>query len=120
MLKMKRGLLAVLLLAGLGLAVLADEAPKPPEAGTLVLIDAGGKEQKLKAWKFTAGIQRLSWLAPPVKEEDKPAKDKAVDNDKTDKRRPARPAAVGPEALVVREELKIHFLAGVTTFVPLD
>src|SRR5436190_3977273 len=30
----------------------AAEPPPPAEGSALVLIDAGGKEQKLKAWKF--------------------------------------------------------------------
>jgi hypothetical protein len=105
----KPGLLAFLLVGGLGLAALADESAKPAGPGALLLIDAGGKEQKLQTWKFTAGVRRLSWLAP-ARAEPKPAKDK----DKA----PERPA--GPEALVIRAEAKIHFLAGVTTLVPLD
>lgn len=88
-------LLMPLLTVSLALAALADdEAPKPAPPGTLVVVDGGGKEHKLKSWKFTAGVRRLGWLA-----DDKSA---------------------GPEALVVREERKINFLAGVTTLVPLD
>jgi hypothetical protein len=94
-----------LLLAPLGLA--DDEAPKPAEPGTLIVIDPAGKEQKLKAWKFTAGVTRLSWLAPADKSKEKDEKK-------------ARPAAAGPEALAIREEAKIKFLAGVMTLVPLD
>jgi hypothetical protein len=120
--KTKRGWLAVLLLAGCALAGLAEDAPKPAEAGTLVVVDTSGKEHKIKAWKFTAGTRRLSWLAPAEKPEEKPAKEKAADKDdeKPARKSPARAGAVGPEALVVRDELKIHFLAGVTTLVPLD
>ena len=29
-----------------------------------VVVDANGKEHKLKTWKFTAGTRHLSWLAP--------------------------------------------------------
>lgn len=90
------------LAAGL-LAVAGDETPKPADPGTLVVVDAAGKDQKLKSWKFTAGVRRLGWLAA---------------GDKTDKK--GRPDATGPEALMVREESKINFLAGVLTLVPLD
>ncbi len=116
MAKLNRGLLSVLVIGGFALAALAEDSPKPAEPGTLLLIDAAGKEQKLKAWKFTAGVRRLSWLAP----DDKPATEKPGAKGKTATKPPGRPAAVGPEALVVRDELKIHFLAGVTSFVPLD
>jgi hypothetical protein len=75
---------------------LADE---PPRSGTLVIVDAAGKEQKVTGWRFTAGTRRLGWLAAAGA-----AKDKAA----------------GPEALVVRDELKFHFLAGVVTLVPVD
>ena len=74
MVKIKSGWLAVLLVGGLGLISQADDAPKPAETGTLVVIDAAGKEQKLKSWKFVAGVQRMSWLAPE-KAEEKPDKD---------------------------------------------
>ncbi len=92
---------------------------KPAEPGTLLLIDGAGKEQKIKAWKFSAGVRRLSWLAPAEQtEKEKPtAKDKSALKDNPAEKTPARPAAVGPEALVMRDELKFHFLAGVTTFV---
>jgi hypothetical protein len=121
--KMTGGLLTIVLIAGW---VLGEDAPKPAEPGTLLLIDGAGKEQKIKSWKCTGGTRRLSWLAPAAKaeartEKEKPDdKDKPAAKDKSAGKPPARPAAVGPEALVVRDELKIHFLAGVTTFVPLD
>jgi hypothetical protein len=79
--------------------LLADEAPKAAGPGTLVIVDAGGKENKVTGWRFTAGTRRLGWLAPADKAKDKKA---------------------GPEALVVRDELKFNFLAGVVTLVPLD
>jgi hypothetical protein len=118
MLTRKSKLLAALLVAGLGLGVLADDA-KPADPGALVLIDSAGKEHKVKSWKITTGTVRLSWLAPAEKTEDRPAgdKDRPAGKGKAPDKAPAPP---GPEALVVRDELKIHFLAGVTTFVPLD
>jgi hypothetical protein len=110
MLKMTFGLLASVVLAAAALAALADEAARPAGPAPLVLVDTAGKEQKLKGWKFTAGVTRLSWLAPTPaaapKKDDGPAK--------------AAPAAAGPEALVVVDEMKIFFLPPVTTFVPLD
>src|SRR3954447_7456572 len=47
-----------------------DKKPddKKPEAGTIVIIDAKGKENKLKGWEIVAGTRRLGWLAPPEKE----------------------------------------------------
>jgi hypothetical protein len=111
-------ILPAVLLSSLAVLALADEAPKSAEPGTLVLVDSAGKEQKLKSWKFTAGVQKLTWLAPAEKAEDKPAKDK--DKAKAeDKAKPEKSSAV-PEALLVRDELQIHFLAGVTTFAPLE
>jgi hypothetical protein len=81
--------------------VLAGDTPKPAPAGTLVVIDAAGKEQPVKAWTFTAGVRRLAWLAP---------------RDKT----PAKKEAAGPEALVVRDDEKIFYVDGALTLVPLD
>jgi hypothetical protein len=107
---MTRRTICLLLPAALAVwAVAADEAPKPAVPGTLVIIDAAGKEQKLKAWKFTAGTRRLGWLAPAEKA---PAGEK-------DKAPPRKPPA-GPEALELRAEMKIEYVEGVLTLVPLD
>lgn len=101
-----RAAVSVLLFASGAFVVLADDDP-PAETGTLVVVDAAGKEQKIKSWSFTAGLRPLSWLAAEGKEVEGKgkAKDKKVD---------------GPQALVVRDELKIHFLAGVVTLVPVE
>jgi hypothetical protein len=107
-------LLPVALTTALGAwAVAADEAPKPAEPGTLVVLDAAGKEQKLKTWKFTAGTRRLGWLAP--------AADKAPEKGPGEGPRAARrkPPA-GPEALELRAEMKIEYAEGALTLVPLD
>jgi hypothetical protein len=112
-------LLPLLVLA----AVADDKEPpkkpdsKPADSGTLVVIDAAGKEQKLKAWKFVAGTRRLGWLAPPPAEE-KPDPKKAPKKDE-DEERPVK-ATVGPEALEVRPETEIKFVDGVLILVPLD
>jgi hypothetical protein len=94
----------------------AKEGPvKAAEPGTLVVLDAAGKEQKLKAWKFASGTRRLGWLAP-----DRPA-DKPADKpgDKTPGRAPEAPA--GPEALEFWAESEIHFVDGVpVTLIPLE
>ncbi|MFO0929718.1 MAG: hypothetical protein U0736_22300 [Gemmataceae bacterium] len=71
-------------------------AAPPPAVGGLILVDAAGKEHQLRGYKFTAGTRRLGWLAAPGK------------------------PSSAPEALVVRDEMKFHFLAGVLTLVPLD
>ena len=102
--------------AGAGLAAallwrvaLAADGPKPAE-GALVVIDAAGKEQKLKAWEFVAGTRRLSWLAP--------AASKEGEEDPKEGRRPKAPA--GPEALEFREENSTDFREGILTLIPLD
>src|SRR4051812_23499444 len=60
---MSKLLVLPLTLMWAGRALCADEPPNPAEPGTLVVIDAAGKEQKIKAWKFTAGVRALGWLA---------------------------------------------------------
>ncbi|MFN4258101.1 MAG: hypothetical protein ACK4RK_02310 [Gemmataceae bacterium] len=96
----------------LGLGLLADRIaagePPAPEARQLIIIDAQGKEQKVKSWQFTQGTRRLAWLAPavaPVKPDDPKAAPKTV---------------AGPEALVFREENSTTFVEGIETLIPLD
>lgn len=89
---------------GFACTLLAEDAPKPPESGALVIVDSSGKEQKIKDFKFSAGMRPLTWLTPESKEE----------QGKSSKKNQ------GPEALVVRAETKIHFVAGVLTLIPLE
>jgi hypothetical protein len=100
------GLVAVLS----ALATSAEPAPPAPP-GTLVIIDAAGKEQKLKTWKFVAGTRALSWLAPaaPPKE----GGDQPREGDKA-------PPPAGPEALAFRDENSTTFVDGVLTLIPLE
>jgi hypothetical protein len=94
----------------------ADPLPEPPalaEAGTLVVIDASGKEQKLKTWKFAAGARALAWLAPAG------GADKDAKNDSKPKGEKTKPAA-GPEALVFREENSTEYQDGILTLIPVD
>jgi hypothetical protein len=84
-------------------AVPADDPPKAAEPGTLIVVDAAGKEQKLKSWKFVGGTRPLSWLAAAEKEPEKGAK----------------PAAA-PEALEFRDENSTNFVEGILTLIPLD
>jgi len=89
--------------------------PQPVEAGTLVVTDNAGKEQKLKSWTLVAGTRHLSWLADPAPV--KPDKEE----DKAPAKRGARPKPVtGPEALEFREENSTDFQNGILTFIPLD
>lgn len=105
-----------------GLAVvcglLPARAQEPAKDAPLVIVDAGGKEQKIKAWKFAAGTRHLAWLAAPnekpaaVDPKDKPAPVKA----------PVKTvrAAVGPEALELREDQSTTYVDGILTLIPLD
>jgi hypothetical protein len=108
--RIKVGLLAGLLLGGLALGQGAGEVEKPAEPGTLVVIDAAGKEHTIKSWKFALGTRRLGWLAPPA-DKGEPDKDARPKKDK---------APAGPEALVIRDEAKFAFATGVLALVPLD
>jgi hypothetical protein len=78
----------------------ADPAPAP---GVLVVVDGGGKEQKLKAWKFVAGTRRLGWLAPAAPPKSEPGQ-----------------APAGPEALEFRDDNSTTFVDGILTLVLLD
>jgi hypothetical protein len=106
----------ILLAAGLGvLAAAEDQKPKPPEPGTLLVLDAAGKEQKLKTWKFTEGVRRLTWLVPAkTAGKDAPDKGKKVPSEGK------RETAAGPEALMLRAETEIEYAEGVLTLIPLD
>ena len=101
---------AVLAAGLLGRAAVAADPPKPAE-GALVVVDAAGKEQTLKAWEFVAGTRRLSWLAPAAPAQEEPREPKEA-------RRPKAPA--GPEALEFREENSTDFREGILTLIPLD
>ncbi len=110
--------LSVLFAAALSLfAAAADAPPKQPEAGTLVVLDSAGKEQKLKAWKFTEGVRHLAWLAPAGAAE---AKDAPEKNKKPAPKGKLAAPAVGPEALALCAETAIEFAEGVLTLIPLD
>jgi hypothetical protein len=90
---------------GLGLTD-AEEKPKAAAPGTLMVRDAAGKEQTLKAWKFAVGTRRLTWLAPASAEKE-PLQEKA-------------PPAKGPEALEFVHATEIKYLPTVLTLIPLD
>src|SRR5438874_9104658 len=92
-----------------GAAVLAASAALPAGEKTgagnqnqLVVIDANGKEHKVKDWKFTKGTKHLSWLAAAAPE------DKG-------KKGPA-----GPEALEFAEGKLPPLSKGVLTYLPLS
>ncbi|MGE3804953.1 MAG: hypothetical protein AB7K24_09805 [Gemmataceae bacterium] len=81
-------------------------ADEPKKEAALVIVDAAGKENKIKDYKILAGTRRLSWLVPAPKVDPK------------DKTKPLPPA--GPEALEFREDNSTTFAAGIVTLVPLD
>jgi hypothetical protein len=107
-------LLAAALLVFSTWIIAAPEDPKkPPESKVLIVVDAAGKEQKIRSWKFTAGTKRLAWLAPASKSPPK----------ESDDSKPAekpKPTPAGPEALVIREGSKFALEEGVLTFIPLE
>lgn len=80
-------------------------ADPPPASPSLVVVDAAGKEQKLKTWKFVSGTRHLGWLAPA------PPKDK---EEKPGEKPP--PAPAGPEAIEFRDDNSTNLIDGVLTF----
>jgi len=104
------------LFAALGVTVTADD--KETLSGGLVIIDAKGKEQKLKTWEFTEGTRRLTWLAPQ-KDKDPDKKDGEKPGDRGG-RAPVKPKPEGPEALVFRDENSTDWQEGVLTLIPID
>jgi hypothetical protein len=102
-------------------ALADDKKPddKKPDAGTgIVVVDAKGKENKIKSWQIVAGTQRLGWLAP-AEAPDKEVKPKDKDAD-APPRRPVRPTARGPEALAFRDDNSTSYAKGVMTYIPLE
>ena len=99
-----------------------DKKPddKKPEAGVIVIIDAKGKENKLKSWEIVTGTRRLGWLAPPEKEPEDKKPDDKDDPAAAPKRAPLRPVARGPEALSFRDENSTGYREGVLTFILMD
>jgi hypothetical protein len=89
-------------------------AAAPTRDDVLVVVDAAGKEHRLKSWKFLAGTRVLAWLAPAPAEREGDAK-----GAREDPRAKARPPA-GPEALEFREEDSTLFREGILTLVPLE
>ncbi len=83
-------------------------ADPPPVATGLVIVDASGKEQKLKSWKFVAGTRHLGWLAPAAPPRDKDEKPGRP-------REKAQAADTGPEAIEFRDEHSTTLRHGVLT-----
>src|SRR5262245_26685978 len=99
-------------LTAFSMPTVADDKAEPAKE-PLLIVDGAGKEQKIKAWKFSQGARHLTWLAP----EDKPAaepKEKAPPAKAAPKARPA----IGPEALEFRDEQSTNFVDGILTLVP--
>lgn len=94
-----------------------DDTKPAAEAGTLIIIDAKGKEIKIKGWQIVAGTKRMSWLAP-AEPEDKNPKDKDDSAAPPPARKPAAPR--GPEALIFRDENSTVWADGVQTLIPLE
>jgi hypothetical protein len=103
-----RKVAAALALLWCGLTAFAAEPEKKEpakEAGkqaVLTVLDAGGKEHKLKTWKFSRGTRRLAWAAG-----------------KEEKGEKGKPPA-GPEVLEIREENSTTYRDGILTLVPID
>lgn len=94
-----------------------DDTKPAAEAGTLIIVDAKGKEMKIKGWQIVAGTKRMSWLAP-AEPEDKNPKDKDDSAEPPATRKPAAPR--GPEALIFRDENSTVWADGVQTLIPLE
>ena len=86
------------LLAALCATVAADDKETP--AGGLVLVDAKGKEQKLKTWEFTEGTRHLSWLVPVKDKEPEKKNGDAKSDDR--RRRPPERGGPPPDGLAAR------------------
>jgi hypothetical protein len=106
------GLLAALTVA------FADDPPKAADPGTILLVDNGGKEHKLKNPKFLLGTRRLGFLV--VAEGAKEPVIEAREVKAGTKAPTFRPAKDGPEALEFREEKSTNWVPGVMTLVPLE
>jgi hypothetical protein len=78
-------------------------AADPPAASNLVIVDAAGKEQKLKSWKLVGGTRPLGWLAPAA------APREAKPGEKP------QPADAGPVAIEFRDENSTTLVEGVLT-----
>jgi hypothetical protein len=111
---MARRIPLALTLLGCAVTVAVGRPAPAPENPPLVVIDSAGKEQNLKAWKFSGGIRHLSWLAPA------PASGSADAEGNSPRSRSRASPPVGPEALEFREENSTQLVEGVLTFVLLD
>jgi hypothetical protein len=94
--------------------VRAADAEKPAESGTLIVVDANGKEQKLKTWKFTSGTRHLGWLAPL--REPKGSGSGSLEKGSDKPAEAEKP--VGPECIELREENSTTLVEGILTLVP--
>src|SRR5207237_259947 len=110
-----RTLLCALIAFLVGMPLCAADAPKPDEQGVLVVIDANGKAQNLKSWKFTLGTRHLGWLAP-IK--DSKGSGSGGDKGSGDKPQPEKP--VGPECIELREENSTKLKKGILTLVAVE
>jgi hypothetical protein len=99
----------------------ALSAADPADAAkSVVVTDGGGKEHKLKAWKFTTGVRRLTWLADKKELENRePDKKEPAKKDAPKGKAPVRPA-IGPEAFELREENSTGWEDGILTLLPLE
>jgi hypothetical protein len=111
-----------LLAGGLTTATAAEDPPAKPEMSELIVIDAAGKEHKLKSWQITLGVRHLTWLAPeqPGKPSDPPEPGDKPEPAKPGAKPAPTPKAVGPLALEMRELDSTSYVKGVLTLVPLD
>lgn len=115
-----------LLIGGLPMLKGVEDPPAKPETSELTLVDAAGKEHKLKSWQITQGVRHLTWLAPA--EAVKPAEPPEPEGKPEDRPEPVgrgakpvpKPQAVGPLALEVRELDSTSYVKGISTLVPLD
>jgi hypothetical protein len=112
-----------LLAAALAALAAPDEPAKPdakPEQAALTVIDAAGKEHKLKSWKITQGTRHLAWLAPQEAPDKGDKGPEAKPEGPGDKKAPKGKPNGGPVALELREDNSTTFVNGILTLVPLE
>src|SRR5690242_13703947 len=92
-------------LVGLFPLVASRSADQAASSGVLIVIDEGGKEHKLNAWKFVAGTRPLGWLTACAR---------------TAEGKKEHAGSAGAIALEFRDDHSTDYEDGIVTLVPLE